>query len=396
MTLLKKATVEQAAAKVGIFGPQGSGKTTTSALIAIGLSKTYHDGKPVAFLDTENGSDYLVPIFEAEGVNLLVVKSRAFQDMKAALREAEDAGCCAYLVDSYTHPWQELNESLKKRLSVTRLEFRHMDQLKGEWRKWTDLMLNSSLHVIVSGRLGYVWDREEDENGKKGDLIKLGTKMKSESEAGYEPSLLIEMEGIQTEAGRAKKARTKKGSIVHHAYVLKDRWRTLNGLTFTFKDINAYKAGDFVKVFKAFQPHFAQLAIGTEQRAVDSGRTSAAMFDGNGDSAYTQRVRRVQITLEEIEGTLVALWPGQDARSKELKRVTVETLFATRSWASVESRSLEQLEAALAALRKFEHEVREGPSANALTDATAAAALLTICRDTLTEEATRAQEAAVL
>ena len=113
MALLKKATIEQAAAKVGIFGRQGSGKTTTSALIALGLSKTYHKNAPVAFLDTENGSDYLVPIFEAEGVELLVVKSRAFADMKNALREAQGSGCCAYLVDSYTHPWRELTDTFK-------------------------------------------------------------------------------------------------------------------------------------------------------------------------------------------------------------------------------------------------------------------------------------------
>lgn len=399
MALLRPATVEQSAAKVGIFGPQGSGKTTTSALIAIGLSKTFHGNKPVAFLDTENGSDYLVPIFKAEGVELLVVKSRAFNDMKGALREAEEGGCCAYLVDSYTHPWQELNDALKKRLNVSRLEFRHMDQLKGMWRVWTDLMLNSPLHIVLSGRLGYVWDREEDDAGNKkgGELVKLGTKMKSESEAGYEPSLLIEMEGLQSAEARQKKTRAKKGTIVHHAYVLKDRWRTLNGRVFTFEDLNSYKAGDYKKVFETFRPHFDQLAIGkVDQRAVDGGRTSAVLFDGNGDSAYAQRARQKQISVEEIEGTLVALWPGQDAKSKELKRVAIETLFATRSWTQVESRSLEQLDASLAVLRRFEAEVREGQSANALTDAVACAALLTICRDTLVDEANKAMENAVL
>jgi hypothetical protein len=161
--------------------------------------------------------------------------------------------------------------------------------------------------------------------------------MKSESEAGYEPSLLIEMEGIQAKA-RQKKTRAKQGSIMHHAYVLKDRWRTLNGRTFTFKDMNDYKAGDYLKVFKAFEPHFDKLAIGKgEQRAVDPTRTSAALFDGNGDSAYQQRARRVQIVLEEIQGTLVKLWPGQDAKSKALKALAIETLFDTRSWTQVES-----------------------------------------------------------
>jgi hypothetical protein len=68
--------------------------------------------------------------------------------------------------------------------------------------------------------------------------------------------------------------------------VLKDRWRTLNGRVFTFPDLNAYKAGDYKKVFETFRPHFDKLAIGKqEQRAVDPSRTSAAMFDGSGDSA---------------------------------------------------------------------------------------------------------------
>jgi hypothetical protein len=400
MTLLKKAIVEQVAAKVGIFGPQGSGKTTTAALILLGMSKVYHQGAPVAFLDTENGSDYLVPIFEAEGVELLVVKSRAFTDMKGALREAEEAKCCGYLVDSYTHPWQELNDSLKKQLRVSRLEFNHMDQLKGMWRAWTDLMLNSPLHVILSGRLGYVWDRQEDANGNKqnGELVKLGTKMKSESEAGYEPSLLIEMEGIQTEAARARKTHSKKGSIVHHAYVLKDRWRTLNGRVFTFADLNSYKAGDYKKVFDTFKPHFEKLAIGksVEQRAVDPSRTSAAMFDGTGDSAYQQRVRRVHITLEEIEGTLLKLWPGQDAKSKALKALAVETLWKTRSWKAVESKPLEQLVSGLEALRLFEEQATNGSEGNALVEPVAAAALLEMCAAKLADEVNEAVENAVL
>src|SRR3990167_4579548 len=145
------------------------------------------------------------------------------------------ARCCAFLVDSYTHPWQELVDSFKEKSRRKKLEFHQMDELKGTWRKWTDLMLGSSMHVIMAGRLGYVWDREEDAaDGTKGDLIKLGSKMKSESEAGYEPSLLIEMEAIQSDAARQKKTRKKTGTIMHHAYVMKDRWRALNGLSFAF------------------------------------------------------------------------------------------------------------------------------------------------------------------
>src|ERR671919_800361 len=100
-----------------------------------------------------------MPICDAEGVPLLVIKSRAFADMKAVARGAEDRGCCA---------------------------------------------------------------------------------------------LLIEMEAIQDAQARVTKTRAKRGSILHHAYVLKDRWRTLNGRTFSFRDLNAYEPGDYEPVFKAF------------------------------------------------------------------------------------------------------------------------------------------------
>jgi hypothetical protein len=376
MALLKKATVEQAAAKIGIFAPQGAGKTTTALLIALGLSKTYHKGAPVAFMDTENGSDYVVPIAEAEGVELQNFKSRAFRDMRTGLKEARENGCCVYVVDSYTHPWKELVDTFKAKSRRKKLEFHHMDQLKSMWQEWTDEMLNSPLHVILAGRLGYVWDREEDsDDGEKGDLIKLGTKMKSESEAGYEPSLLIEMEGVQADAARMKKTRAKSGSIVHYAYVIKDRWRTLNGRTFSFKDMNDYKVGGYQPVFNAFRPHFDKLAIGKEQRAVDRSRTSELLFDGAGDSEYARVAKRKTICCEELQGTLVKLWPGQDAKAKALKALAIETLFETRSWTAVESLALDKLEIGMDALHRFEEAVEDGQP-DAAVDPDALKALL--------------------
>ena len=381
MGLLKPAIVEQAAAKVGIFGPQGSGKTLTAMLIAIGLSKTFHQGAPIAMMDTEPGSDFLVPILAAEGVPFHVFKSRAFRDMRAGLTEAEALGACAYLVDSYTHPWTELNEALRKKKGVKKLQFHHQDELKSVWRSWTDQFLNSNVHVIVSGRLGYVWDKEEDESGARTELVKLGTRMKSENEAGYEPSLLIELEGIQDDGARRHKSRTKRGTITHHAYVLKDRWRSLNGRTFSWRDLNAYEPGDYEKVFKVFRPHFDQLAIGgaVQQRSINPARTSEALFEG-GETPFGERLRRTAIVIEEIEGLLVDLWPGQDAVAKDLKRTMVKTVFGTRSWRKVESLGLERLDAGLAALRLFEEGVTSGGQQAALTDPTVAASYVEMCQ----------------
>jgi hypothetical protein len=383
MSLLKKAVVEQSAGKVGIFGRQGSGKTTTSALITIGLSKTFHGGAPVAFFDTEAGSDFVIELFETEGIELLVVKSRAFKDMRAALAEAEKAGCCAYLVDSYTHPWQELTAAFKKKSSKNRLEFHHMDQLKTLWRGWTDQMLNSSLHVVLSGRLGFEWGEEEATDGGERKLVKLGSKLKGESEAGYEPSLLIEMEGVQDSEARMKKSKAKRGSIVHHALVLKDRWRSLNGRGFQFRDINTYKAGDYKAVFEAFSPHWNRLVIGNQQRALDGARTSEDLFDApGGQSVFADRQRRKDIAAEEVQAMLVKVWPGQDAASKAAKQAAIKQLFDVYAWRSVEEKSLEDIERALSAMQKFVARADAKPPANH----DAAIDLLAECRDAVNEE----------
>lgn len=356
--LLREAVIEQAFAKVGIFGPQGCGKTTTAILLAIGLSKTYHGNAPIAFFDTDTGSDFVKPICDIEGVPLLVVKSRAFSDMKAALREAERRNCIAFVVDSYTKPWRELVESFRAKSNRNRLELHHMDALKSLWEGWTDEMLNSCLHTFLCGRLGNVWGREEEEdaNGNvEQKLVSLGTKMKGEGEAGYEPNLLVEMEGMQQATARAKQTRAKRGSILHHAYVLKDRWRSLNGLTFSFKDLNDYKAGDYEAVFAKFRPHFDKLAIGrVQQRAIDRSRTSIGEFQGNGNTAWQLLAKQKQIAIENIEATFRVIWPGETGLEKSMRRAAIEALFDTRSWTAVQDLAVEKLEHAHLVLQVVE------------------------------------------
>ena len=130
MSLLQEVSNEQAAVKAGIYGGTGAGKTTTAALAMLGISIHLAGRRPVAMADTESGSDYLLPIFQAEGVKLLRSKSRAFADLLKILREAEEAGCCGLIADSVTHYWRELCDSFKSRLKVKKLEFHHWDPIK--------------------------------------------------------------------------------------------------------------------------------------------------------------------------------------------------------------------------------------------------------------------------
>lgn len=401
MTLLREATMDQAAAKIAIFGPQGAGKSLTSALLAIALSKTFHNSAPVSVMDTEPAWDWLLPIFQVEGVKLLRHKGRAFTDMQTVHRESLDAGACAFVVDSYGHPWGEVQESLKKKLNVRKLEFHHQQQLQELWGAWVREFLASPLHILLAGRLAYEWENDvDDETGKIG-FHKAGTKMRAEKDAGYEPHLLLEMEAVRimeeierrkvgTKVKTTRRQKKAGGSFIHRLHVLKDRARGLNGKMFEFKDINDYKAGGWKPVFDALKPHFAAMNIGGAHAGITE-RTSANLFDGQGDSAFQRRARRVQITLEEIQGTLVKLWPGQDAKSKSLKQLAIETLFATRSWTAVEGKSLEALEAAMDTFKLFEERVEDGQS-DAVSDTAPMVALLQMCRDRIADEAKRAEE----
>jgi len=123
-SLLKEATVnEQGSAKMAWFGPQGSGKTMSALQTAIGLSHNFHKDAPIAFFDTEKGSDFARPICEAEGIKLLRVKSRAFADLLQTLKEAEQQGACSLIVDSMSHVWTEIMDSFCRQKKISRIEF---------------------------------------------------------------------------------------------------------------------------------------------------------------------------------------------------------------------------------------------------------------------------------
>lgn len=355
--LLQEAAIEQSAAKVGIFGLQGSGKSTLAALMAIGLVKTFHPGASVAYHDTENGSDFLKPLFDMEGVKLLVRKSKCFADAAATLHEARRRECAVFIEDSITGDWDELTESFKKKKGISKIELYHWGMLKPQWNEeWVVPMLNSPLHVITCGRAGDVWQEVDQEDGST-KSTKVGTKMRAEGQFGYEPSLLIEMLCNQNLGGKRKK---NAGRMIHTATVLKDRARFLNGKSFEWPDINTYKAGDWKKFFDAFAPHFNFLNIGGKHVAVNAA-DSQQLFDGNGNSDYYQRKQAAVVALEEIEATIVAIWPGADAKSKRFKAMAIDTLFGTRSWTKVTTLPQADLDAGLIKLRVIEQHTKNTP-----------------------------------
>lgn len=368
MGILTKAVNQQSFLKAGIFGDPGSGKTTTASYLAMAISHKLGNKKPIAFFETEAGSDFLVERFDAEKIELLRVKSHSLADLMEAVKEAEQS-CSVLIVDSITHVWNELVEAKLKATNRAReakakrenrtyyplekLEFQHWADVKREWGRWTTLFLNSKLHVIVCGRAGGIWETEKNEETNKREIQKVGTKMKAEADFGYEPSLLIEMV-------RVPKGNEAGSGWQHRAHVLKDRTDTINGLAFSFeKSRSGYKAGDWQRTFKPFDPVIAHLNLGGEHLTVDATRTSEKLFPGqDGESQGEYLRQRAVIAVEELEGSMVALWPGRDAASNAMKGAVIEALFGTRSWTAVQHKKLSELEAAVRVMKKIEAQIK--------------------------------------
>jgi hypothetical protein len=353
MTLFSPAEVTSAYLKSGFLGFQGSGKSVTLSALAAGLvlhmkklGIEYAD-KPVFFLDTETGSDWLIPLFKELGVPLHVAKTRAFSDLIAAIDEAKkDASFL--IVDSVTHFWTELTSSYArakaKQLKITsgiyRLQFQDWAFLKGDqgWQQFTDRYVNSPLHMGVAGRAGFEYDYFEDDDGKK-QLEKTGVKMKAEGEFGFEPSLLVQMEIHQKLDGKSVERVWRKANVV------KDRSMLIDGKSFLFTgtddDGNKLSAYDLtLQTFRAFQPHISRLNLGGKQLGVDTSRTSEHMVPADKkDWNSTQKT----IVLEEIDSVLTERYPSAKAEDKQAKAAMILKHFQTRSWTEVENMRTDEL-----------------------------------------------------
>lgn len=309
MSLLKTAKPEMAYLKMGIYGEPGTGKTFTASKIAIGLTKFIKSDKPVAFLDTETGSDFVIGLFEGEGVKLIRAKTRAFKDLLEIVDEAEK-DCSVLIIDSITHIWNDVLKSYQEKVGISRMSLRHWIPVKQTWRDFTDRYINSSLHIIMAGRSAIVFDDVEDEDGIK-EIRKVGTKMKTETDTGHEPSLLIEMESVRTSPKTGAK-------LIRRAWVIKDRFDLIDGKCFDNPD------------FESFLPHVQSLAIGGKHQGIDLTRDSKDLFE-KGNAGY-QRIKKHDILMDKINIILYDIYPGRSDDAKKGRLDLMEEAFGTRSW----------------------------------------------------------------
>lgn len=334
MSMLKKASNKMAYAKIGLYGSAGSGKSRTAAEVAIGLALADPQKRPIGIFDTEPAWSFLLPLIAKAGLPdpFVYDESRAFKDLMAWTNEAKTA-CSVVIVDSITHVWRDLQESYLARMNDQRrqynkrplatLEFQHWGPIKRQWADFTDEFLSSRTHFIVCGRAGNVYEYQEKDDGSgKKELITTGTKMATEKELGYEPSLLIEM--IQAR---------DDGRIVNTALIQKDRADVLNGAEIPFPNYQKLKA------------HFDALNIGGEHFASMRDRDSREIFTEDGEDNQGAEMRRKEVALDEIrEEMLRHCGHGQDAGTKAAKSQLLEDVSGTRSWEKLSSMRLNDVQ----------------------------------------------------
>lgn len=395
--LLQPALLDSSPLRAALFGPGGSGKTITAMLLALGVSIERHNRAPLAFVDPEGVEEFIAPLCAAESVPLVILRGRTFVEMCDGLTEAEQIGCCAYVVDHYDGIFRELTEAQKTKLNLVgrKLPYQHREELIRVWDAWVRQFRASSLHCIFTGRLAWEWGDSESEDGET-EKVKIGTKMRGDSDAGYEPNLLIEMERLE-KFRRDKVSKRKQGEIAHVARVIKDRRMILNGRSFEWKDLNAYTQGDYKPVYNALAAHL--VARGARADLSSAGgsvaRSSAELFVApSGESAFSERARRVSIAVEELQGALNAVWPGSTNDEKKFKAIVLETLFQSRSWTKIETLTPEILEDAVTVMRHFELDAKSPE--NDISNEAQVIALIASCRAFAKETQAALLEGAVL
>jgi hypothetical protein len=303
-------------------------------------------------------------MFQKANVELLRVKTTSFADLLVFMRDAEADGCCVAIIDSITAFWKDLTwqyrvEKAKARLSKKdwfvkmavdrqaekldaearsmRLDMRDWAPIKDTWGRFSSLYLDSQMHAIVCGRLGFEWDFTTDEDGHK-ELVKVGTKMKTEGEMAYEPSLLLEMAIIKPTPAEVKAGANSKW--IHRCTVLKDRTDLLNGSVIDNP------------TFESFAPVIGFLNIAGTHVAIEPQQAGGRLFSEGGESRGQELSRLCTIAEEEIKEALVlAELDGNSADAKKRRAHLLRECFGTSAWTAITSSGLDNMRTGLLRMR---------------------------------------------
>jgi hypothetical protein len=320
-----KLAAENSFIKASFGGFAGAGKTRTASELIIGFYEKTGLKKPLLILDNEKGSRFLVPMFQKAGIETFVKETTTLPDVLEALKMVQSGEVGFLFIDSLTKVWYQYVRDYRNANRKTFMSLQDWGKILPAWQEaFADAFVGTSGNIVFTGRGGYTYDMEENEETKKKEFVKSGVKMKMAGETPFEPDLNIWMDIQQEMSNEGRPV------IWREAMVMKDRSGLIDGKTFknpTFKD---------------FEPVIDFLLN------VEKGEVSKASNTTNiaPSENYDQQNRRDQreIELEKIKAEMTKNNIGTASKEdKQLVIAIMERFFGTTSWAEVEKMQLERL-----------------------------------------------------
>lgn len=309
--------------KAAFQGFAGSGKTHTAAIAAIGLYQRIKSQKPVVFFDSEKSARFLKPLFDQHNIQVLVRESKSLADLKEVMTRCREGLSDILIIDSITAVYEDFLAAYKRKVNRTYFQIMDWGILKPSWRsEFSDLYVRDPYHCIFTGRAGYDYEQQINEVTGKKEFVKAGIKMRADGEIQYEPDMLVYMDRYEEILGDDKK-------VWREATILKDRSRLIDGKTFKNPS------------YTDFAPVIEWLLTDPIKNVTTPEGNAALLFHTEEEKGEWKRER--DRWLEEIEGLLTSIAPGQSSAEKKFKVDILFDIFATTSWVAIQQMPPEQI-----------------------------------------------------
>lgn len=336
---LKPLTNDRPFLKMAFTGFAGDGKTLTAAIIAAGLHKMIGSKKPIAFFDTEKASKALKPFFDGHGIQVIVdADNRSLAALNQTIKDCIEGAADILIIDTITHVWEEFVNAYMRQKGRTRLEFQDWGILKPRWKnEFSTTFVQAPLHIIFTGRAGYEYGQEKNEETGKREIYKSGIKMKAETETAFEPDILVYMEKELDILGDNK-------TVYRTATILKDRTTLIDGMVLN-KD-GKKKGPDF----QDFQPAIVALLDG---KVVQGGDANVILDTFEEDDKKALIRYQKNNIMSEVDGYFALMGLGTSTSDKQVKGWTLKQVFNVASVDKLNDIAIEELQQNFTSFKKF-------------------------------------------
>lgn len=344
--MFKKLENNRPFLKLALEGFAGDGKTYTSSEIAIGIHKLIGSKKPIALFDTERALKALKWKFDADGIDAVIQdEERSLSALNKAIKWCEDGNADILIIDSITHVWEEFLRAYMNRpdkngnpIKRNRLEFQDWGVLKPQWKElFSTPFVMAKCHIIFTGRAGYEYENEKNNETGKREIFKSGIKMKAETETAFEPDILVLME-------KKMNLLADKKEIYREATIIKDRTTQIDGKVFrnpTFND---------------FYPAIKVLLDGTLREI--HGSQIPDTFD-EFENKFSEISRDRDVLIAEIEGAFSLMGLGSGAQDKQVKAWTLNQVYGVNSIEGVAKKNNTTIRNGLDVVKSFANEYKQ-------------------------------------